>query len=255
MKTIAFVAALVLGARPAVAGDPVVLEAPAEATKAEVDQCAAALGKRLLAVGCKNLKAAGVEKDCKRTVEVTSKDAIGDDVRAKIGLLAKFTGKKGEFRLFRGLKPGETEEEFKTPSNTRAGKAPPGSHWSRKLTPDLSPCPDYRLLHDTPTTAWSETSVVSKSDAEWKFQFTPAATKKLQADVNASNPSGKPTGSAGLPLAWEEGCCEKLVDINFQDSGKGLKGATFTLPGALAENLDAILRNPMPRALALAAAK
>ena len=252
---------LALPALHATAVDPVVLEGPAEATKAEIDQCAAALGKRFVAIGVKNLKAAVVEKDGKRTVEVTSAAEIAPETRAKISTLSKIAGAKGVLKDIRNLTPDEKAKGFDAGKrdDPKSAKAPPGTSFAWCVGADLSlPPPNaggvILLLCDNPFVPWSEVSVTAKGADAWTFKLSPAATKRLALDVTGGNARGIAT-AARVGIAFDATAYSEVIDIKLLEGKTQLKEGTFMLPAALAENLDAILRNPMPRALKPAEAK
>jgi hypothetical protein len=236
----------------ALAGDPVVLEGPAESTKAELDQCASALAKRFAVFGLKGLKAVAVEKDGKVTVEVKSSAEIDADTRARIEKFAMFAGQKGAFKLSRDVTQEEKDKGF-GPGKTgelASAKSPPGTLWTFCLNQELKPTKEgfVILLKDSPSWTWSEVSVDSKAGEEWTFKLSAAATRRMQSEFTHDVP-GKSVPYGLARIGFDALSIVDEVKITLSVNKAPLKEGNFKLPVALAEYLEPILRFPMPRAL------
>lgn len=221
------------------AAEPVVLEATTEATEAELKTCAAALGKRFAALGLKGLKADVVTKDGVSRVEVKGAGDISADVKAKIVKVAGFAGKDPAIRFYRELTEAE-RVEFKPPS-----KAPAGFRWFRCFDDNLVPeaSRESRLMEEKASVPWSDTTVTNRGDKEWTFEITPETSKRFVSDVIGHSGDNR-TGTAEIPLGFDDITPRKRPVLTLTS-----KKVTFKLPADMAANLDAILRNPMPRAL------
>ncbi|KAF0239810.1 MAG: hypothetical protein FD180_5164 [Planctomycetota bacterium] len=254
----AFLIVLALAIPPllACAGDPVVLEGPAESTKGELDQCATALGRRLAAFGLKGLKVAAVEKDGKRTVEVSSNDEIAPETRTRIEALARHAGQKPVVKFERALTEQDTAQGFayekvKDPKTT---KAPPGTAWAACVSNDLKDTKTetdrgwVSLLRDSPYVNWTEITVTEKGTSEWSFKFSPASTKVMQFESTGGEP-GRRAEFAYVRIAFDWFCTHLEIKVTLSEKRAVLKECTFKLPADLAEYLDPVLRNPMPKPL------
>ena len=229
------------------AGDPLVIEAPAGAKKAELDASAAAMNKRFLALELKGLKAAAVQKDTAGSVVISSTEDIKDDVSAKIAILARFAGKSGGVRPPHVLTPAE-EAESVLPQDGKPGKLPKGYLWFRTMRDDFSPMPEFRSRCETPTATWAQVTVKTRGPKEWFYEVTPEASKLLV--VEAEKQSDKEHSSFfGFLLAIDDVTFVTQIEFRLKLQQVPVKNATFKVPAAQAAMVEAIVRNPMPFAL------
>lgn len=244
MRRFPLLAACVLfAAASARAAEPFILEAPVEATEAELKACVAALGKRFAALGLKGLKADVVTKDGTSHVEVQGAGDIPADVKAKVARIAGFAGKDPAIRFFRELTDAE-KAEFKAPGPSgTGGKAPPGVKWFRLLEDDLAATAECRPMEEKAAVRWSDTTVTNRGDKEWTFEISAETSKRFVSDVVGHSGSNR-TGTAEIPLGFDDVTPRKRPPLTLTT-----KKVTFKLPADLAATLEAILRNPMPRAL------
>ncbi|MBI2921588.1 MAG: hypothetical protein HYY18_10950 [Planctomycetes bacterium] len=243
-----------LWVNPVRAGDPIVLDLPAGSTKADADKCATALGRRFAAVGLKSLKAVVVEKDGTTMVEVTSKADIAPETQARIALLARIPGQRGMFKAGRDLTADEKASGFTSgkSSDPNSAKAPPGTSWVWCIGRDLAPLPQAEatawLVREVPSVTWSEISVAERGKDEWTFRLAAAATRRLILDLTGGK-QGVILVDIFYILTFDSTALVDDVLVVLGEGRKVLKEGTFSLPATLAENLEAILRYPMPLAL------
>ncbi|MBI2922893.1 MAG: hypothetical protein HYY18_17705 [Planctomycetes bacterium] len=254
----AFLLILCLAAAPllARAGEPVVFEGPEKATRAELEKCAAALTKRLAAAGLKGMKATAVEKEGKRTVEVTSKEEIPGEIRWRIETFAAFAAQKPVLKFSRQLTEEEKAQGFSLQKvdDPKTAEAPRGTTWAFGLGVDLKPDRRYGLgdvvvlLRDAPYVSWSELSILAKSDSEWTLKLTAASTRLLLED-STKGAKDKTAPYTWVRITFDTFCLVHDTQVMLSNDKGPLKEGTIALPAALAENLEIILRNPMPYAL------
>ena len=251
-----FLCSLAAAPHLARAGDPVILEGPAESTKAEIDQCATALARRFAVAGLKGLKATAVEKAGKRTVEVTSKDEIPVETRSKIEDLARLAGQRPVLKFQRDLTAEEKAAgfDYANVEDPKTSKAPSGAAWSECLDTNLRSTKKDKsggvvnLLKDNPYVNWSEVSVAEKGTAEWTLKLSAAATKVVFNEAIGGQ-AGRRAPFCFVRIAFDFYSVLFECKVVLMNDKMALKEATITLPAAMAESLEAVMRNPMPRGL------
>ncbi|MEK7466610.1 MAG: hypothetical protein AAB074_04275 [Planctomycetota bacterium] len=235
------------------AADPILLEAPAETKKADLDACAAMMNKRIAALALKDLKATVVQKDGKSSVEVASPRDVADDAFKKIRILALFAGKAGGVR-FPHVNTKEEEAECEWPTLTTPGKPPKGFQFFRMMRPDFAVFDEFRVRNDPPFATWSDVSVKTRAADKWTFQFAPAASKRLVAEVD-KNFDAAHSSYSGFCFTVDDKGFPDQIEVHLKTQQVPLKNAEFTMPAEQAALMEAILRNPMPLSLKPPAAR
>ncbi|KAF0245544.1 MAG: hypothetical protein FD180_1515 [Planctomycetota bacterium] len=229
------------------AGDPIVLEAPSGAKKAELDASAAALNRRFAALELKGLKATAVQKDNSGSVAVSSTVEIKDDVSAKIAVLARFAGKSGGVRPPPVLTP-EEEATVVWPLDGKPGKLPKGYLFFRTVRDNFSPMTEFKIRCETPLATWAQVTVKTRDEKEWSYECSPEASKCLVAEIDKHFDAGHSSFS-GFFLTIDDMSFVTQLVFQLKKSQVPLKNATFKVPSAQAAMVEAIVRNPMPFAL------
>lgn len=244
-------------AASASAGDTLSFEGPEDATKAEIDQCAAALTKRLAAYGFKGMTVGAVEKDGKRTVTVVSPAAIDDATRGKIELMALYAGQNPAVRFRRDLTAEEKAQGFDIPKtkDLKGAKTPKSCRWAECLgenfksaigTPGGWECV---MLKDAPWISWSDVTVAEKGDSTWTFKLSAAATK-VAGNEATGGVAGRRAEFVWSRISFDNFTWVSDTKIELTNKDKAsLKEGTFTLPAAMAPFVEATLRYPMPKGL------